>query len=99
MKKVESEAVAAPEAESAPTFTPSSSTDNAGGDPLDDLLGDFGASDASSSDTDSQNDEAPGVKMVDDDDLPTDFGKSVSSHSNRKRVRKVKKVKRPRKSL
>ena len=105
MKKVESEVPPAPEAESAPTFTPSPdtaqspSTDNAGGDPLDDLLGDFGASDASSSDTDSESDEASGVKMVDDDDLSTDFGKSVSSHSNRKRVRKVKKVKRPRKSL
>ena len=105
MKKVESEVPPAPEAESAPTFTPSPdtaqspSTDNAGGDPLDDLLGDFGPSDASSSDTDSESDEASGVKMVDDDDLSTDFGKSVSSHSNRKRVRKVKKVKRPRKSL
>ena len=99
MKKVESEAPPAPEAESEPTFTPSSSTDNTGGDPLDDLLGDFGASDTSSSDTDSESDGASSVKMVDDDDLSTDFGQSVSSHSNRKRVRKVKKVKRPRKSL
>ena len=97
MKQVESSA--APEPDTTPSFTPSpESTQSAptdtsdDGDPLDDLLGDFGASD-------SEPDEASGVKMANDDDLPTDFGTSVSSHSNRKRVRKVKKVKRPRKSL
>ena len=97
MKQVESSAV--PEPDTTPSFTPSpESTQSApadtsdDGDPLDDLLGDFGASD-------SEPDEASGVKMANDDDLPTDFGTSVSSHSNRKRVRKVKKVKRPRKSL
>ena len=105
MKKVESEAQPVPDADPPPTFTPSPestqspSVDNAGGDPLDDLLEDFGASDAPSSETDSESGEESGVKMVDDDDLSTDFGKSVSSHSNRKKVRKVKKVKRPRKSL
>jgi len=103
MKKVESSA--APEPDTTPSFTPSSEsaqstpTDTSDGDPLDDLLGDFGTSDSSSSDIDSETDEPSGVRMANDDDFSTDFGKSVSSHSNRKRVRKVKKVKRPRKSL
>ena len=53
MKKVESSA--APEPDTTPSFTPSSEStqstpiDTSDGDPLDDLLGDFGTSDASSS--------------------------------------------------
>lgn len=80
-------------------FTPSTlATDMDEGDPLDDLLGDFSASDSSaSSSEDEPSDADSGVRMVDDDDLSTNFGKSVSSHTKR-RVRKVKKVKRPRKS-
>ena len=91
MKMAESAAPPEPE-----EFTPpSSAEDTSGGDPLDDLLGDSSEpspEEALSDDSDS------GIKMV-SDDLSTDFGQSSSSHSKRKRVRKVKKVKRPRKSL
>ena len=64
--------------------------------PLDDLLGDFSEPPPEEPSDDSDDDS--GIKMV-SDDLSTDFGQSSSSHSKRKRVRKVKKVKRPRKSL
>ncbi|MBE28429.1 MAG: hypothetical protein CMB06_04880 [Euryarchaeota archaeon] len=93
MKRVE-----APSESSAPVSTVSetnATTSTSGGDPLDDLLGDFN----SPTDDSSSNDEGSnsGVRMV-NDDSGTDFGQSRSSHSNRK-VRKVKKIKRPRKSL
>jgi hypothetical protein len=95
MKVAESAASSEPE-----QFTPSPpAEDTSGDDPLDDLLGDFNASppeEALSDDSDDSNDDA-GIKMV-NDDLSTDFGQSSSSHSKRKRIRKVKKVKRPRKS-
>jgi len=91
MKMAESAAPPEPE-----EFTPPpSAEDTSGGDPLDDLLGESSEpspEEALSDDSDS------GIKMV-SDDLSTDFGQSSSSHSKRKRVRKVKKVKRPRKSL
>ena len=92
MKKVES----APPAEPAPVSqsTPAPSNPSAG-DPLDELLGDFNS--PSSDSPDDADDSDPGVRMV-NDDLGTDFGTSRSSHSNLK-VRKGKKVKRPRKSL
>ena len=96
MKMAESAAPPEPE-----QFTPSPpAEDTSGGDPLDDLLGDFSEpspEEAHSDDSDDDSDDAPGIKMV-SDDLSTDFGQSSSSHSKRKRVRKVKKVKRPRKS-
>ena len=93
MKRVE-----APSESSAPVSTVSetnATTSTSGGDPLDDLLGDFNTP----TDDSSSNDEGSnsGVRMV-NDDSGTDFGQSRSSHSNRK-VRKVKKIKRPRKSL
>tara|TARA_B100001250_G_C19738738_1_gene762053 strand:+ start:447 stop:1094 length:648 start_codon:yes stop_codon:yes gene_type:complete len=93
MKRVE-----APSEASAPVSTVSetnTTNSTSGGDPLDDLLGDFN----SPTDDSSSNDEGSnsGVRMV-NDDSGTDFGQSRSSHSNRK-VRKVKKIKRPRKSL
>jgi len=91
MKMAENAAPPEPE-----EFTPPpSAEDTSGGDPLDDLLGESSEpspEEALSDDSDS------GIKMV-SDDLSTDFGQSSSSHSKRKRVRKVKKVKRPRKSL
>jgi len=91
------------ESPSAPEITPPSetvqpsTTDTSAGDPLDDLLGDFGTSDSAPPPEEESTSGESGVKMVSDDDLSADFGQSVSSHSNRKRVRKVKKVKRPRK--
>ena len=63
--------------------------------PLDDLLSDFSGPTPEEAPSDDSDDDA-GIKMV-SDDLSTDFGQSSSSHSKRKRVRKVKKVKRPRK--
>ena len=68
------------------------------GDPLDDLLGDFSPSPEKSEDEDSSDELPNNVRMVGDDDSgpSTDFGVQRSSHSNRKRVRKVKKIKRPR---
>ena len=96
MKMVESAASPEPE-----QFTPPPpAEDISGDDPLDDLLGDFSEpspEEAPSDDSDDDSDDDPGIKMV-SDDLSTDFGQSSSSHSKRKRVRKVKKVKRPRKS-
>jgi|TARA_B110000881_G_scaffold212812_1_gene223012 hypothetical protein len=88
MKKAEATPEAAPEAapESVPTFTPTepstASSDLSSGDPLDDLLGDFGS----------------GTTDNSSDDLGADFGSSKPSHSNRK-VRKVKRVKRSRNQL
>ena len=72
------------------------STNSNVGDPLDDLLGDFNSSSEKSEDS---SDELPNnVRMVGDDDSgpSTDFGAQRSSHNNRKKVRKVKKIKRPR---
>ena len=97
MKKAESQS---PEPTSSvpiqDTTTPSTSDSNIG-DPLDDLLGDFGSTDNDSGNDSS--DELPNnVRNVSDDDggPSTDFGAQRSSHSNRKKVRKVRKVKRPR---
>ena len=93
---------AAPEAapEPAPTFTEapqSQESDLSSGDPLDDLLGDFGSGTTDSSSDDK--DDIPDSNIRNSgDDLGTDFGSSRSSHSNRK-IRKVKKVKRSRKQL
>ena len=93
MKMAESAAPPEPE-----QFTPSPpAEDTSGGDPLDDLLSDFSGPTPEEARSDDSDDDA-GIKMV-SDDLSTDFGQSSSSHSKRKRVRKVKKVKRPRKSL
>ena len=84
MKRAEAAPEAAPE--SVPTFTPTepstASSDLSSGDPLDDLLGDFGS----------------GTTDNSSDDLGADFGSSKPSHSNRK-VRKVKRVKRSRNQL
>ena len=92
MKAAESAAPPEPE-----QFTPSPPVeDTSEGDPLDDLLGDFSEPSPEEAPSDDSEDDT-GVKMV-GDDLSTDFGQSSSSHSKRKRVRKVKKVKRPRKS-
>ncbi len=92
MKTAESAAPPEPE-----QFTPPPPVeDTSEGDPLDDLLGDFSAPSPEKAPSDDSEDDT-GVKMV-GDDLSTDFGQSSSSHSKRKRVRKVKKVKRPRKS-
>jgi hypothetical protein len=87
---------APPETTPTPSSPPSTPDTNVG-DPLDDLLGDFSSSDSPPPSPEETPDDS-GVKMAGDDDLSTDFGQSSSSHSNRKRVRKVKKVKRPRKS-
>ena len=90
MKAAESAAPSEPE-----QFTsPPPAEDTSGDDPLDDLLGDFSKPSEEAPSDDS--DDNTGIKMV-SDDLSTDFGQSSSSHK-RKRVRKVKKVKRPRKS-
>ena len=84
MKRAEAAPEAAPEP--VPTFTPTapetSPSDLSSGDPLDDLLGDFGS----------------GTTDNSSDDLGADFGSSKPSHSNRK-VRKVKRVKRSRNQL
>ena len=85
---------------SAPVETSSipESTNSNVGDPLDDLLGDFNSSPEKSEDEDSSDELPNNVRMVGDDDSgpSTDFGAQRSSHSNRKKVRKVKKIKRPR---
>ena len=81
------------------TSSLSESTGSNLGDPLDDLLGDFSSSPEKSDDEDSSDELPNSVRMVggdDDSGLSTDFGAQRSSHSNRKRVRKVKKIKRPR---
>ena len=91
MKMAESAAPPEPE-----QFTPSPLENTNGDDPLDDLLGDFSEPSPEEAPSDDSDDDS-GIKMV-SDDLSTDFGQSSSSHSKRKRVRKVKKVKRPRKS-
>ena len=67
------------------------------GDPLDDLLGDFGSSDSTPAPSEEVSEGDSGIKMVDEDDLTSNFGESRSNHSNRKRVKKVRKVKRARK--
>ena len=95
MKKVKSPAPEAPSA--APvqeTSTPAPSNSDIG-DPLDDLLGDFGSS--NDDNVNDSSEDSNNVRMVDDDSGPsTNFGSQTSSHSNRKKVRKVRKVKRPR---
>ena len=81
------------------TSSLSESTGSNLGDPLDDLLGDFSSSPEKSDDEDSSDELPNSVRMVggdDDSGLSTDFGAQRSSHSNRKRVRKVKKIKRSR---
>ena len=95
MKKAE--AAPAPSPVSQPSQVPAS--DSSGGDPLDDLLGDFGSPAPSPSEDTSSEIEDSSVKMVNSDDLTSDFGESISSHSNRRKVRKVRKVKRSRKQL
>lgn len=97
MKKAE----AVPEPE--PAFTPAApeistpSSDLSSGDPLDDLLGDFGSGNTEDSSDNSDDTPASNIRNS-GDDLGTDFGSSKSSHSNRK-IRKVKRVKRPRNQL
>ena len=98
MKKVEAEAPT--QSEAVPPASPSVKTTETAsnvGDPLDDLLGDFDSS-SNSSKSEAGIDKASNVKMVNDDDLSADFGGSASSPSNRRRVKKVRKVKRTRKS-
>jgi hypothetical protein len=97
MKKAE----AAPEV--VPAFTPVApetpmpSSDLNSGDPLDDLLGDFGSGTNEDSSDDSKDTSGSNIRNS-GDDLGTDFGGSQSSHSTRK-IRKVKKVKRSRNQL
>jgi len=95
MKKAESPAPESPSpAPVQETSTPASSNSDIG-DPLDDLLGDFGSS--NDDNINETSDDSNNVRMVDDDSGPsTNFGSQISSHSNRKKVRKVRKVKRPR---
>ncbi len=88
------ESTVSPEPEQSTPLPPAE--DMGGADPLDDLLGDFSEPSPEEASSDDSDDDT-GIKMV-NDDLSTDFGQSSSSHSKRKRVRKVKKVKRPRKS-
>ena len=95
MKKTESSPPVEPTP--SPVSQPDSTPDTSVGDPLDDLLGDFNTPTSNDTPSDNPEDSDPGVRTA-PDDLGTDFGQSLSSHSNRK-VRKVKKIKRPRKSL
>ena len=90
-----------PESTPSPPVEKSSTSESVNssiGDPLDDLLGDFSQPADKSTDDDSSDDLSNSVRSVSDDDNgpSTDFGVQRSSHSNRKRVRKVKKIKRPR---
>lgn len=77
--------------------TPMPSSDLNSGDPLDDLLGDFGSGTNEDSSDDSKDTSGSNIRNS-GDDLGTDFGGSQSSHSTRK-IRKVKKVKRSRNQL
>ncbi len=98
MKKVETKS--AEPTPSAPSQNSSSSMpiNSEVGDPLDDLLGDFSSPTEDDSSSDSSDDLPNNIRMVGDGDSgpSTDFGAQRSSHSNRKKVRKVRKVKRPR---
>ena len=97
MKKVESPAPAAPSPVPAQEISTSASSNSDIGDPLDDLLGDFGSS--NDDNVNESSDDSNNIRMVDDDDKSgpsTNFGSQISSHSNRKKVRKVRKVKRSR---
>ncbi len=95
MKKAENQVPApSPVASSTSSSSPESSI----GDPLDDLLGDFGSSDGSAPQDPQESSDESSIKMVNTDDLTSDFGESRSNHSKRKKVRKVRKVKRSRKS-
>jgi len=97
MKKAES-APSQPESNQPSQPAPNQSVpDNSAGDPLDDLLGDFGSSDAPTTPTEQSSDEVSSIRMVNTDDLTSNFGESRSKHSNRKKTRKVKKIKRARK--
>jgi len=95
MKKAESQTT--PEPAYSPVSEPVSNSNTNAGDPLDDLLGDFGS--GTTDDSSDNTDETPSSNIRNSgDDLGTDFGSSRSSHSNRK-IRKVKRVKRSRKQL
>ncbi len=97
MKKAESPAPAAPSPVPAQEISTSASSNSDIGDPLDDLLGDFGSS--NDDNVNESSDDSNNIRMVDDDDKSgpsTNFGSQISSHSNRKKVRKVRKVKRSR---
>lgn len=98
MKKLGGSVPESPSPPPVETSSLSESTNSNVGDPLDDLLGDFSSSPEKSEDEDSSDELPNNVRMVGDDDSgpSTDFGAQRSSHSNRKRVRKVKKIKRPR---
>ena len=76
------------------------STNSNAGDPLDDLLGDFSSPPEKSKEENSSDELPNNVRMVGDGDSgpSTDFSVQRSSHSKRKRVRKVKKIKRSRNS-
>ena len=95
MKKAES-----PAPEPTPSAPMPASSNSNVGDPLDDLLGDFGSTNDTKDDSehDSSEELPNNIRNVSDDDggPSTDFGAQRSSHSNRKKVRKVRKVKRPR---
>ena len=92
MKKAES-----PAPEPTPSAPMPASSNSNVGDPLDDLLGDFGSTN-DDSENDSSEELPNNIRNVSDDDggPSTDFGAQRSSHSNRRKVRKVRKVKRPR---
>ncbi len=95
MKKAES-----PAPEPTPSAPMPVSSNSNVGDPLDDLLGDFGSTNDAKDDSENDSsEELPNnIRNVSDDDggPSTDFGAQRSSHSNRRKVRKVRKVKRPR---
>jgi len=95
MKKAES-----PAPEPTPSAPMPASSNSNVGDPLDDLLGDFGSTNDTKDDSENDSsEELPNnIRNVSDDDggPSTDFGAQRSSHSNRRKVRKVRKVKRPR---
>ncbi len=95
MKKAES-----PAPEPTPSAPMPVSSNSNVGDPLDDLLGDFGSTNDAKDDSENDSsEELPNnVRNASDDDggPSTDFGAQRSSHSNRRKVRKVRKVKRPR---
>ena len=98
MKKVEAQSVEPTSSAPSQNSSGSTSINSDLGDPLDDLLGDFSSPTENDSSSDSSDDLPNNIRMVGDDDSgpSTDFGAQRSSHSNRKRVRKVRKVKRPR---
>ena len=100
MKKLGGAVPESPPSTPVETSTIPESTNSNVGDPLDDLLGDFNSSPKKSEDENSSDELPNNVRMVGDEDSgpSTDFGVQRSSHSKRKRVRKVKKIKRSRNS-